>query len=275
MVLMARVLRVVSVLRASSSGDVTALESLLRFTTTGCTLQLGEGGPPKCWMVPGAEQVEGTLVDVFPTSVCSAEYEPSGVNITRLLSKLVAPEGEPGSVTGVYAVHELSDAGRGEPYWPEGDYAVVFLLRQGDESWGTRVRIGDGGIVRIDFGCGRQPPDAMIVGGALDLLAAPAGRLLGVGPGLSVSDALASDLTGPLLVNGFIVIRDGETRLCELLLESFPAQCGDASMVVEGFDPSTADGLTEASGVIWSAGPMQLLGAIDGDHLVVEARSLG
>jgi hypothetical protein len=101
------------------------------------------------------------------------------------------------------------------------------------------------------------------------------GAVSAVGPGLSVSEALASDLDGPLLVNGFIVIRDGETRLCELLLESFPAQCGGASLVVEGFDPSTVDGLTEASGVIWSGGPMQLLGTIDGDHLVVEAKSLG
>lgn len=97
----------------------------------------------------------------------------------------------------------------------------------------------------------------------------------GVGPGLSVAEALASDLLGPLLVNGFIVIRDGETRLCELLLESFPAQCGGASLTVEGYDPSSGRSLNEESGVMWSGGPMQLLGTIEGDHLVIDRRSRG
>ena len=115
----------------------------------------------------------------------------------------------------------------------------------------------------------------MIIREAVDLLAQPAGRSLGVGPGLSVSEALASDLSGPLLVNGFIVVREGETRLCELLAESFPAQCGGASLVVEGFDPSTVEGLSEASGVTWSEGTIQLLGAFDGDRFVLDARSRG
>jgi hypothetical protein len=131
------------------------------------------------------------------------------------------------------------------------------------------VAIADAAGIAVDLSAG-----ALVADSAIPSIPEPV-AVLGVGPGLSVSEALASDLFGPLLVNGFIVIRDGETRLCEVLLESFPPQCGGASLVVEGFDPSTVDGLNEESGVIWSGGPMQLLGTIDGDHLVVEARSRG
>ncbi len=129
------------------------------------------------------------------------------------------------------------------------------------------IAIANAAGIAVDLSAGALVADSSIPGEAV--------AVRGVGPGLSVSEALASDLDGPLLVNGFIVIRDGETRFCELLLESFPAQCGGASLAVEGFDPSTVDGLTEASGVIWSGGPMQLLGTIGGGRLVVDARSLG
>ena len=97
--------------------------------------------------------------------------------------------------------------------------------------------------------------------------------MTGIGPGLSVAAAFASDLDGPRLVNGAIVIRDGETRLCELLLESFPPQCGGASLIVDGYDRSSASALSEEGGVAWSDGPVQVLGTIEGDHLVVATLS--
>ena len=43
-----------------------------------------------------------------------------------------------------------------------------------------------------------------------------------VGPGISIAEALDSTLDGPLLVNGALVIRSDEVRLCEALAESFP-----------------------------------------------------
>ena len=53
------------------------------------------------------------------------------------------------------------------------------------------------------------------------------------GGGLSVQDALDSELDGPLLVRGYLIERDGELRLCDAILESSPPQCGEPSLRVE------------------------------------------
>ena len=99
-----------------------------------------------------------------------------------------------------------------------------------------------------------------------------------VGPGISIAEARDSDLDGPLLVNGFLVARVGEARLCGALLESFPPQCGGDSLIVKGVDLDLLAGqweLQEAQGVTWSDEPIQLLGTIDGDLLTVEERVSG
>ena len=105
--------------------------------------------------------------------------------------------------------------------------------------------------------------------------ATPGGGVVisGGGPGISMAEALASDLDGPLLVNGFIVIREREARLSELPLESFSAQCGGASLMVDGYNPASGRGLNEEGGVSWSGGPVQVLGTMVGDHLVVSTLS--
>ena len=45
----------------------------------------------------------------------------------------------------------------------------------------------------------------------------------GVGPGISIGEAMTSSLDGPLLVNGHLHVQSGQVRLCEVLAESFPA----------------------------------------------------
>lgn len=90
-----------------------------------------------------------------------------------------------------------------------------------------------------------------------------------MGPGISISDASSSNLDGPLLVNGFLVVRGGEARLCETLLESFPPQCGSPSLLVEGLDRDVIDGLTSEQGTTWSEQQIQLLGTVDGDTLTI------
>jgi hypothetical protein len=52
--------------------------------------------------------------------------------------------------------------------------------------------------------------------------------------GLSVSEAIASELEGPLAVRGYVVARDDQYRLCEGILESDPPQCGEPSLRIEG-----------------------------------------
>ncbi len=61
----------------------------------------------------------------------------------------------------------------------------------------------------------------------LVLLAASCG---GDGPS-SVGDALGSD--GPVEVEGYLIERAGQLRLCEAILESDPPQCGEPSLAIE------------------------------------------
>ena len=99
------------------------------------------------------------------------------------------------------------------------------------------------------------------------------------GGGLSIDEALASTLTGPLMVKGYIVAPAGEpVRFCSALLESYPPQCGGPSLVVEGIDLSTVEGLTETSDpslaqVQWSDAEVSLLGAVEDGTLTLSTTS--
>ena len=68
---------------------------------------------------------------------------------------------------------------------------------------------------------------------------------------------------------GFLVHRDGVTRVCEMLAESFPPQCGGASLRVDGLDLETIAGLETADGVTWSNEAFRLTGRLSGDLLTV------
>ena len=91
----------------------------------------------------------------------------------------------------------------------------------------------------------------------------------GVGPGISIGEAMTSSFDGPLLVNGHLHVQSGQVRLCEVLAESFPPQCGGTSLVVEGLDLTTMDGLTSEGSVTWSDQPVQVLGTVEGEVLTV------
>ena len=103
----------------------------------------------------------------------------------------------------------------------------------------------------------------------------------GVGPGLSVADALASTLDGPLLVNGFIIVDDdGLVRLCAVLMESSPPQCGQPSLLVEKLDLDSVGSLNSALPVQggirivgWTNEPVQLLGAVSDGVLTVASNT--
>lgn len=89
------------------------------------------------------------------------------------------------------------------------------------------------------------------------------------GPALSVQEALASELDGPLLVRGYIVADEGGIRLCDALAESYPPQCGVASLRVEGVELDEFQRLTTASGVTWSDREVKLLGIVEDGVLTV------
>lgn len=58
---------------------------------------------------------------------------------------------------------------------------------------------------------------------------------------LSVAEALEPGRDGQLLVRGYLIERDGELRLCEAILESYPPQCGEPSLRVEGAAPPPSE----------------------------------
>lgn len=90
----------------------------------------------------------------------------------------------------------------------------------------------------------------------------------GMGPGISVADALTSTLDELLLVNGYVfVYADGSVVLADMIAESFPPQPAGATVTVEGLDlmqiPLTegpAD--VEIEIVSWTDTQVQLLGEI-------------
>ena len=92
-----------------------------------------------------------------------------------------------------------------------------------------------------------------------------------MGPGISIADALASDSDQPLLVNGSLVATVEGVRLCDVLMESYPPQCGAPYLTVEGLDLSTVEGLQEASGVSWTDFPFQLLGTVKDGVITVNS----
>jgi hypothetical protein len=162
-------------------GDYAELDALVRYTDTACTLALGGGGPPKCWDIPGAAQVEGTPVVVFPFSVCEGEWEPRTSTLARVLGMLVERPPSAASAASdvtleVYGVFPVpADAEPSDR--PAGDYAVVFATHVDDGLSGTTVRIADGGIVRIAFGCGSTFPAVMAAAFAGQSLQPPLGGL--------------------------------------------------------------------------------------------------
>ncbi len=99
------------------------------------------------------------------------------------------------------------------------------------------------------------------------------GPTSGVGPGISVADALRISTGQPLLVNGILFATDEQVQLCEVLMESFPPQCGGLRLVVENLDLGTIAGLQTATReslpVTWSNQPIQLLGTVSDGVLTV------
>lgn len=78
-----------------------------------------------------------------------------------------------------------------------------------------------------------------------------------------LEEAMAADADGPILVTGLLINAGDGWRLCAAIAESYPPQCGGASVSVEGLDPADHD-LQDAGGVQWSEGTT-LFGELDGE----------
>lgn len=112
------------------------------------------------------------------------------------------------------------------------------------------------------------PTSEPIVSDGLPLAGDDATFPAGMGPGISVSDALVSTLDEPLLVNGYVfVYADGSVVLADMIAESFPPQPAGAMVTVEGLDlmqiPLTegpTDGEIEITA--WTDTQVQVLGEL-------------
>jgi hypothetical protein len=69
---------------------------------------------------------------------------------------------------------------------------------------------------------------------------------------LTVEELIGTTLTGDnIRIMGFLVIDSTRARLCSALFESFPPQCGGASVEIAGFEELGID-IEEAQGVRWT-----------------------
>jgi len=111
-----------------------------------------------------------------------------------------------------------------------------------------------------------EPQGDVTLGG--DSAGMPAGR------GLSISEALETDPTGPISVHGFYVDNGSGPMLCEVLAESFPPRCRGASIPLADLSAVDPDSIQTSQGTSWTDDEVFLLGEIIDGELVPTAMSL-
>lgn len=119
-------------------------------------------------------------------------------------------------------------------------------------------------------GCGGDDSTDDAAGGT----SGPQTSGIAMGPGISIDEAIASGSDEPVLVNGNLLAEGDEARFCSALAESFPPQCGGASLRVVGLKLLEVDGLITEGDVSWTDRPIQLLGVVEDDTLTVSETSL-
>lgn len=127
-----------------------------------------------------------------------------------------------------------------------------------------------------------SPPgdDSGVVDGSDDVVMVDG---MTAGDGLSVDEAIDTDVTGVVAVSGYLLDDGSGLRLCSVLAESFPPQCGGSSLTVEGFDfdrmievPEYELAQVERSGgVTWTDVPVTLLGEVVEGTLVIGGLDAG
>ena len=86
---------------------------------------------------------------------------------------------------------------------------------------------------------------------------------------ISVEEFFDGEGSREAIVEGFVLVDAASTRLCATLLESYPAQCGWAWIVIA--NPGGLDvELDETQGIAWTPSPVRVEGFYDGNRLIVE-----
>ena len=136
------------ILRAMLSERINDQIAVIQYTSTACATVEGLGGPPPC--LDGI--AEGTIVEVFPVLGSEGSFvEPE--NMETFLNNSI--------VKSLYAVYRVTPNPNIEPYFPEGEYAMLFERDMNDIFQPVVLRVQDGKIVRMDFRMGISPEDIL------------------------------------------------------------------------------------------------------------------
>lgn len=93
----------------------------------------------------------------------------------------------------------------------------------------------------------------------------------GTGGPITVEQLLARSSDTPVAVQGLLHVERGITRLCASILESYPPQCGEPSLELDGLDLAAVKGTTSAGGVTWKEGAVvNVERSTDGRFMVVD-----
>jgi hypothetical protein len=95
-----------------------------------------------------------------------------------------------------------------------------------------------------------------------------------VGPGISVGEARDSDVKGPVLVNGYLLVAPHRSpRLCTGLSRVAPPRCLQPSLTVRGLpvDERKRLATAHAGTTRWSPASVQILGRVADDLLRVSS----
>lgn len=151
-----------TVLEAVASGNVGELRPLIQFTSLGCTLQDGLGGPPKC----REGEVEGTPVAALPFLGSEGSF----------LRRDALQNWRGIDVSGLYAVYEHSAEVYEDKFYPAGEQTI--LLENKSDGQPIALRLFNGRIVRIDYlaSFGMESLENIIQREVVEVILAPASR---------------------------------------------------------------------------------------------------
>ncbi len=81
-------------------------------------------------------------------------------------------------------------------------------------------------------------------------------------PGVPVATVVGTSIDGGFVIAGFYVADANGVRLCEALAESFPPQCGGASIIFDNTAGAALGPLSIEQGVSWSEQPILVEGSV-------------
>jgi hypothetical protein len=136
------------ILRAMLGGSLDEQVAVVQNSRIACSTVEGLGGPPLC-----PEGVtEGTEIEVFPTLGSESSFV-APENMQTFLNNSI--------LKSLYAVYRVKLNPNIEPYFPEGEYAMLFERDLNDVSLPVVLRVVDGRVVRMDFSFGVSTADLL------------------------------------------------------------------------------------------------------------------